>query len=167
MDKDTMNQKRYVVRGTGGGLYAVVDTVKSDRHMTQNVSKEKAEMDCATLNERDPGNINAPTDIHNEIDRGMKLLALCQRLQSEKDGVDRPEPGVSDKTKVLDQFAVDISRSMTNMSALHKLIPMMLQLGALGRKLHEEGKIEVDCGGDYSTAALNYLLVEHGLDVAG
>lgn len=98
-----------------------------------------------------------------EIERGMELLVLCQKLQSEKDGVDRPLPGVIDKTKTLDQFAKDIGRAMTNMSALHKLIPMMLQLGELGRKLEAEGKITVDYGDDYSTTALKSILAEHGL----
>jgi hypothetical protein len=33
------------------------------------------------------------------IERGVELLILCQHLQSEKDGVDRPEPGGIDKSK--------------------------------------------------------------------
>lgn len=42
-----------------------------------------------------------------EINRGIELLALCQTLQSEKDGVDRPAPFAIDKSKTLDQFARD------------------------------------------------------------
>ena len=55
--------------------------------------------------------------MHNyadEINKGIELLELCHRLQSEKDGIDRPAPGVIDKTKTLDQFAKDISNSATN-----------------------------------------------------
>lgn len=102
-------------------------------------------------------------DYKTEVQRGMELLELCQELQSAKDGIDRPKPGVIDKTKNLDQFARDIGAAMTNMSALQKLIPMMLQLGELGRKLEAEGKIIVDYSDDYSTAALNYVCLQHGV----
>lgn len=49
------------------------------------------------------------------------------------------------------------------MSSLYKLIPQMLSLGALGRKLATEGKLSVDYGEDYSTAALAYVLREYGV----
>lgn len=42
-------------------------------------------------------------DHTKEIDRGVELLTLCQTLQSEKDGVDRPAPFQIDKSKTLDQ----------------------------------------------------------------
>src|SRR3546814_2072531 len=78
------------------------------------------------------------TDKHREeIERGIELLRLCQQLQSEKDGIDRPGLEEFDKTKVLDGFAMDINTAVTNMSALYKLIPMMLQLSALGRRSEE------------------------------
>ncbi|MGA4422875.1 hypothetical protein ACI2UY_22305 [Ralstonia nicotianae] len=98
-----------------------------------------------------------------QIERGIELLTLCQKLQSEKDGVDRPEPFKIDKTKTLDQFAQDIGAAITNMSTLNKLIPRALQLSELGRKLAAEGKVEVDYGDDYAEAALRFVLAEHGL----
>lgn len=49
------------------------------------------------------------------------------------------------------------------MVALHKLIPQMLRLAELGRKLEEDGKLKLDYGDDYSTAALNFVAAEHGL----
>jgi hypothetical protein len=98
-----------------------------------------------------------------EIERGIELLALCQALQSEKDGVDRPAPFAIDKSKKLDQFAKDINAASTNMVALHKLIPQMLSLAELGKKLETEGKINVAYGDDYSEAALKFVLAEHGL----
>lgn len=98
------------------------------------------------------------------IDRGIELLALCQALQSEKDGVDRPAPFAIDKSKTLDQFAKDVHSASTNMAALHKLIPLMTGLAELGRKLAEEGKIAVDYGDDYSKAALKFVRAEHGLN---
>jgi hypothetical protein len=36
-------------------------------------------------------------DRTKEIERGIELLTLCQALQSEKDGVDRPAPFQIDK----------------------------------------------------------------------
>lgn len=103
-------------------------------------------------------------NITKDIDRGIELLKLCQKLQSEKDGVARPAPGEIDKTKTLDQFAMDISAACTNMAALHKLIPMVLQLAELGRKLEADKKITVDIGDDYSTAALKFIRAENGLE---
>ncbi len=98
--------------------------------------------------------------IAEQIDRGIELLKLCQKLQSEKDGVDRPEPFLIDKTKTLDQFAQDIGQAITNMAALHKLIPMMMQLSELGHSLDAAGKIKVDYGDDYSQKALEYFVAE-------
>lgn len=98
-----------------------------------------------------------------QIERGVELLVLCQQLQSEKDGISRPAPGVVDKSKTNDQFAQDIGQAVTNMKALCKLIPQMQQLGDLGRKLEAEGEIEVDYGDDYADAALKFVLADHGL----
>lgn len=102
-------------------------------------------------------------DYRNQIERGVELLVLCQQLQSEKDGVSRPAPGEIDKTKTLDQFARDIGQAVTNMTALHKLMPMMLRLAELGRKLEADGKVKVDYGDDYSLAALDFVCREHGV----
>lgn len=49
------------------------------------------------------------------------------------------------------------------MAALNKLMPMALRLETLGRKLDEEGKINVVVGADYAEAALGFVLAEHGL----
>lgn len=49
------------------------------------------------------------------------------------------------------------------MVSLHKLVPQMLRLAELGRKLEADGKISVGYSDDYSTAALNFVLAEHGL----
>ena len=100
--------------------------------------------------------------IEEQIERGIELLKLCQGFQSEKDGIDRPEPFLIDKTKTLDQFAQDIGQAITNMSALYKLIPMMTQLADVGRKLSAEGKIQVDSGDDYAKKALEFFVAEFG-----
>ncbi|BDU53371.1 hypothetical protein [Limnohabitans sp. INBF002] len=98
-----------------------------------------------------------------KIQTGVELLKLCQKLQSEKDGVARPEPGVTDKTKPLDKFAIDVTQSITYMASLHQLIPINTKLAELGRKLELEGKIAPRVGDDYSQLALQYVLKEHGI----
>lgn len=97
-----------------------------------------------------------------EILRGEELLWLCQDLQSAKDGIDRPSKDCWDKSKTLDDFAMDINRSATYMVSLLKLLPMNDKLTELGKKLEADGKIEpLFIGNSYSDAALNYLLKEH------
>ncbi|WP_425263820.1 hypothetical protein [Vibrio owensii] len=98
-----------------------------------------------------------------QAERGIELLQLCSDLQSEKDGVDRPDIDQIDLTKTLDPFAQDIQIAATNMLALKKLFPLMNDLSKIGRKLEQEGKIAVDFGDDYSVEAIKYLMNEHGL----
>lgn len=100
----------------------------------------------------------------DEIGRGIELLVLCQQLQSEKDGIVRPEPGEHDKTKTLDDFAVDVDRAISNMTLLRRLVPMMLQLDEIGRKLEASGQLSVRVGEDYSVAALKFLRGQYGLE---
>lgn len=98
----------------------------------------------------------------NAIEQGIELLKLCQRLQSEKDGVERPDPDVIDKTKTLDEFAMSVGESITYMTSLYRLIPMMKRLAGLGRELERQGKIQVDYGEDYAQAALDFVVLEFG-----
>lgn len=97
-----------------------------------------------------------------EVDRGIELLTLCQQLQSEKDGVDRPAPLQIDKSKTLDRFAQDIGQAINNMAALRMLMPMMERLADLGRKLEKSGRITVDYGDSYSEKALEFFVAEYG-----
>jgi hypothetical protein len=95
------------------------------------------------------------------------LLVLCQDLQSEKDGVVRPAPGVVDRSKTLDPFARDIAESVMYVFNMKRLMPMSEALAVAGRLLHEQGKIKVDAGDDYARAALDHLLASYGLPKAG
>lgn len=88
--------------------------------------------------------------LKQEILRGEELLWLCQDLQSAKDGVDRPRHNSIDKSKTLDEFALDISRSAAYMVSLMKLLPMRDKLADLRRKLEAEGKITPDAGDSYA-----------------
>lgn len=99
-----------------------------------------------------------------QILRGVELLWLCQELKSADDGIDRPDKDSYDKSKTLDDFAMDVRRSANNMLLLLKLLPMIDQLTTLGRKLEAEGKITVNYGADYPEAVVNYLLVQHSIN---
>jgi hypothetical protein len=88
-------------------------------------------------------------------------LKLCHKLQSENDGVDRPEPLA---VGTLDQFTRDINSAITWMGSIIKLYPQSQQLAALGRKLEADGKVEVAVGDSYSEAMLAYLCREHGFN---
>lgn len=96
-------------------------------------------------------------DINQEIDRGIELLWLCQSLQSEKDGIERPSHFQIDKTKTLDSFAQDIGRAVTNMSGLYQMMPRTKRLSEIGRELEEKGLVEVSAVDSYADAALAYL----------
>ncbi|WP_252011291.1 hypothetical protein [Vibrio sp. SCSIO 43140] len=95
--------------------------------------------------------------INSEIRRGIELLWLCQELQSEKDGIERPSHHRMDKAKVLDDFARDISRSVTNMGNLPRLFALEDRLSAIGRQLEMHGLVQVDYGDDYADKAIGYL----------
>lgn len=99
-----------------------------------------------------------------QIERGIELLKLCQELQSEKDGIDRPAFGVIDKTKTLDSFALDVQAAIVNMGALNKFYPILEALTALGKKLESEGKLSVSAGYSYADAALSYFKSSCGLE---
>ena len=96
-------------------------------------------------------------DINQEIDRGIDLLWLCQSLQSEKDGVDRPSHFQIDKSKTLDSFAQDVIQAVTNMSALYQMIRLTKRLSAVGRELEKKGLVELSAGDSYTDAALAYF----------
>ena len=102
--------------------------------------------------------------IKEEINRGVELLLLCQNLQSEKDGIQRPVPFQQDPTTTLDDFAMEIAVATSNMKALHELVPMMYDLLRLGEKLVADGAIEQPLlGARLPRAALDYILAQHGL----
>jgi hypothetical protein len=102
-------------------------------------------------------------DYKKQIERGIELLSLCNDLQTQKDGVDRPKIGEFDKSKVLDEFAMDISQASTNMTSLHMLFPLMNDLALLGRKLVDDGKLNVTIGDSLSRSALDYILEQNNL----
>lgn len=97
------------------------------------------------------------------VERGVDLLKLCQRLQSEKDGIDRPEPGSFDKAKTIDQFTIDVMESISYMTALYSLLAMKRRLSDFGRELEHQGKLSSSrvLGGGYAQSALEFLLAQY------
>lgn len=95
--------------------------------------------------------------IKTVVDRGHQLLQQLLDYQNAKDGIDRPALFAIDKSKTLDQFAMDTTEVATYLSSLQKLIPMQADLSDVGRKLEASGKIVVDFGDSYAEKALDYL----------
>ena len=107
--------------------------------------------------------IKVTTTYRSQVMRGIELLELCQKLQSEKDGVDRPYPLSIVKSKKLDQFALDVENAIVWMSSILKLYPQSQKLAALGKELEAQGKIKLEAGDSYSEVALDYLCHQHGV----
>jgi hypothetical protein len=141
---------------------AVLDWWKEAQYLTTGPRGEMnvfdSEPDFVTLANKAASIGSAPLEGTDQtVARGIELLALCQELQSAKDGIDRPAPGTVDKTKTLDQFARDIGTATAFHSALLRLLPMTAQLADLGRKLEARGEITVTYGEDYAQAALRHF----------
>lgn len=93
--------------------------------------------------------------LDHDIQRSIDLLALCQALQSEKDGVDRPTPGRIDKTKTLDQFAQDIDHGITILALVQMYRGLEKRLRAFA--LAHPELVEVGIGDSYSESTLDWL----------
>lgn len=107
--------------------------------------------------------IKVTTTYESQVMRGIELLELCQKLQSEKDGVDRPDPLSIVKSKKLDQFALDVENAIVWMSSILKLYPQSQKLAQLGKELEAQGKIKLEAVDSYSEVALDYLCHQHGI----
>ncbi|MDK9604599.1 hypothetical protein [Lelliottia wanjuensis] len=96
--------------------------------------------------------------------QSIDLLRHCQRLQSEQDGIHRPEPGhagvAADET--LDDFAQQIQTASVYASMTDRLLAMQTRLADLGRQLESRELVEVPVGGDYADAALDWLSAQAG-----
>lgn len=95
-------------------------------------------------------------------DDQVALLALCQTLQSEKDGVRRPAPEEYNRDD--DPFADRIRRATGYARQLQHLLPMAQQLSAIGRELERQGKIQAGVGEDYAQRALAYVVAQYPAD---
>jgi hypothetical protein len=96
-------------------------------------------------------------DLHaNEVaDDIIALLKLCQQLQSEKDGRERPDSGAYSRDE--DEFAERVRTACGHALQLRWLIPMMKSLHAIGAGMERRGEISVLPGEDYAQKALARL----------
>ncbi|HAV1742515.1 TPA: hypothetical protein ACV5FF_003809 [Enterobacter hormaechei subsp. steigerwaltii] len=100
-------------------------------------------------------------DLHaNEAaDDIIGLLKLCQQLQSEKDGRERPAPGAYSRDE--DAFADRIRTECGHARQLRRLLPVMTTLSATGAGMERRGEISVLPGEDYAQKAPARLTVQY------
>ena len=89
----------------------------------------------------------------------IELLTLCQQLQSEKDGRERPAPGTYSRDE--DEFADRIRSACGHALQLRRLLPVMTTLSAIGAGMERRGEISVLPGEDYAQKALECLKAEY------
>lgn len=108
--------------------------------------------------------MNTPHDLQatQAADELVALLALCQQLQSEKDGRERPAPGTYSRDE--DEFTDRIRIACAHVVQLRQLLPMMRGMSAIGAELERRGEIHVAIGEDYAQKALEYLTAEYLLE---
>ncbi|WP_391488833.1 hypothetical protein [Leclercia tamurae] len=92
-------------------------------------------------------------------DEIISLLILCQQLQSEKDGRERPAPGTYSRDE--DEFADRIRTACGHALQLRQLIPMKKSLSAIGAEMEHRGEICVLPGEDYAQKALERLIEQY------
>lgn len=104
---------------------------------------------------------NYLNDLHaNEAaDDIIGLLKLCQQLQSEKDGRERPEPGAYSRDE--DAFADRIRTACGHALQLRQLLPAMTTLSALGAEMERRGEITLFPGEDCAQKALVRLAEQY------
>lgn len=82
----------------------------------------------------------------------IDLLKLCQQLQSEKDGRERPDPGAYSRDD--DSFADRIRSACGHALQLRQLLPVSTTLSLIGAEMERRGEISVLPGEDYAQKAL-------------
>lgn len=97
---------------------------------------------------QDPLEVKAADEI-------IALLQLCQQLQSEKDGRERPEPGTYSRDE--DEFAGRIRSACGHALQL----PVMTSLNAIGAGMERRGEFTLLPGEDYAQKALARLTVQY------
>ncbi|MEI2606537.1 hypothetical protein V8O11_22505 [Erwinia aphidicola] len=94
-----------------------------------------------------------------EAEEIIELLTLCQQLQSEKDGRERPAPGTYSRDE--DEFADRIRSACGHALQLRRLLPVMTTLSAIGTEMERRGEISVLPGEDYAQKALARLTEQY------
>jgi len=102
--------------------------------------------------------MNGPC-VNEAADEIIGLLTLCQKLQSEKDGRERPAPGAYSRDE--DEFAERIRSACGHALQLRRLLPVTTTLSAIGAEMERRGEISVLPGEDYAQKALARLAVKY------
>ena len=89
----------------------------------------------------------------------IELLTLCQQLQPEKDGRERPAPGAYSRDE--DELADRIRSACGHALQLRRLLPVATTLSAIGAEMERRGEISVLPGEDYAQKALARLTVQY------
>ncbi|MFZ5316465.1 hypothetical protein ACOY7N_20865 [Enterobacter asburiae] len=89
----------------------------------------------------------------------IALLKMCQQLQSEKDGRERPAPGTYSRDE--DDFADRIRSACGHALQLSRLLPVATTLSAIGAGMERRGEISVLPGEDYAQKALARLTEQY------
>ncbi|HAY2086847.1 MULTISPECIES: hypothetical protein [Enterobacter cloacae complex] len=105
-----------------------------------------------------PDYLNTPC-ANEGADDVIALLKLCQQLQSEKDGRERPAPGTYSRDE--DEFADRIRSACVHALQLRQLLPVATTLSAIGAEMERRGEISVLPGEDYAQKALARLTVQY------
>ncbi|MHA1163729.1 hypothetical protein [Enterobacter ludwigii] len=100
---------------------------------------------------------NYLNDLHSNeaADDIIALLELCQHLQSEQDGRERPTPGAYYRDE--DEFAERIRSACGHALQLRRLLPVTTTLSAIGAEMECRGEISLLPGEDYAQKALARL----------
>ncbi len=94
-----------------------------------------------------------------EAEEIIELLTMCQQLQSEKDGRERPAPGTYSRDE--DEFADRIRSACGHALQLRRLLPVMTTLSAIGAEMERRGEISVLPGENYEQKALARLTEQY------
>jgi len=105
-----------------------------------------------------PDYLNIP-HANEGADDVIALLKLCQQLQSEKDGRERPEHGAYSRDE--DEFADRIRTACRHALHLRRLLPMTTTLSAIGAEMEHRGEISLLPGEDYALKALVRLTEQY------
>ncbi len=89
----------------------------------------------------------------------IELLTLCQQLQSEKDGIERPALGAYTRNE--DEFSDRIRVAYGHALQLHQLLAMMTTLSAIGAEMERRGEISLLPGEDYAQRSLDRLAEQY------
>lgn len=110
--------------------------------------------------------MNTPHDLQaiQAADELVALLTLCQQLQSEKDGRERPAPGAYSRDE--DEFADRVRVACGHATMLHQLLPMTRDMSAIVAEPERRGDIRVPVGNDDAEKALSWLMEQYSKEDA-